>query len=496
MSFQDIIESEIRREAQKLATRYQRYHNNLYLVHQRNIARVSNAPEREVRIPPHWENSRLFNPFYVLKHSKSIAHSITTKLRNRTYQPHVPIIRQITKPSGGTRSIRVYEIPDAALSHYIYKRLLNKNKHRFSSFSYAYREDKNVHFAIQDIAVDLGYYSRLFIAEFDFSDFFGSIRHDYLFDQFNKNGFSVNEDEEFIMRRFLTQYGSVGVPQGTSISLFLANLACWKLDKKLEAIGIKFARYADDSVVWTNDYSRVCQAFEIFHSFSIETGVSINLRKSDGINLLLKEGLKSEFGIPKTHFSFLGYKLSVGRVSVSDKAISKIKKQISYLLYRNLIQPLLGEQLRALIIPSNNEDPGFLVGISQVRRYLYGNLSESYLAGYLRGVHSTIIFKGIMSFYPLVNDEDQLKSLDGWLVGVIYRCLCKRARLLRQRNYNRDNQFPFNVRKNELLDRCQGLLTIPSFLRIYQAIQRGILAEGIEGVVQSADDPYGYQNEI
>lgn len=55
-----------------------------------------------------------------------------------------------------------------------------KNRHRFSLFSYAYRNDRNVHFAIQDISVELSQGSRIFVAEFDFSKFFDSNSHKYL----------------------------------------------------------------------------------------------------------------------------------------------------------------------------------------------------------------------------------------------------------------------------------------------------------------------------
>jgi hypothetical protein len=501
MAFVDVVEKEIRREAGKLAERYQAYHNGLYLSHQRDVERIDQAPARVVQKPAYWSENRLFNPFYVLKHSKPIARSIARKLQAGDYVPHAPVIRCVPKPTGAPRSVSVYQIPDAAVSHLFYERLLEKNRHRLSAFAYAYRRDKNVQFAIQDIAVDLRYYSRLFIAEVDFSDFFGSIEHEYLFAQLHQNGFLISAEDETVIRSFLTAHGPRGIPQGTSISLFLANLVCWRLDKRLESIGLKFARYADDSVIWSPDYGKICQAFEAINEFSSDAGVAVNARKSEGISLLTRQGLRSEFGQTKHFFSFLGYKIAVDRVSIGEKAVLKIKKQISYLLYRNLIQPLRATPLRALVIPANNEDKGFLVALSQVRRYLYGNLSEEYLAGYLRGVHTSISFKGIMSFYPLVDDEEQLRKLDGWLVGAIHRTLRKRARLLQGHGYNRNDQFPFHVRRNDLVPSCgavvingKRLLTIPSFLRIFRAIRKGVVASGIESAMNPHSGAYEYND--
>lgn len=498
MALHDIIEAEIRREADKLAVRHQQYHNGTHLAYVRDTERLAAPPAKVIHTPAYWGQSRRFNPFYVLKHSRPIAISIARKLQNGTYSPRPAVIRAVPKGDGTTRSVNVYEIPDAAISHFYYNRLLEKNRHRFSAFSYAYRSDKNVQFAIQDIAVDLAYHARLFIAEFDFSDFFGSIEHPHLFQQLHENGFLVTHDEETVIRSFLRAHGPKGIPQGTSISLFLANLVCWRLDKKLELIGVKFARYADDSVIWTTDYTRICKSFEAIQEFSGEAGVPINIEKSKGINLLVKKGFKSEFAKTKYAFDFLGYRLAVGKTSIGKKAVLKIKRQISFLLYENLIQPLLGPQLKAISIPANNQDHGFLVAISQVRRYLYGNLTEEKLANYLQGGASRISFKGIMSFYPLVNDEDQLRSLDGWLVAVIHRCVAKRASLLRHWNFDRDNQFPFNVTKAEIVARCatpvvhgKPLLSIPSFLRIYRAIQKGVVAGGIEASAPPHEDSSG-----
>lgn len=166
-------------------------------------------------------------------------------------------MHSILKAGGGVRNVHVYQIPDAAVSNFYFGRLLAKNCHRFSSFAYAYRRDRNVHFAIQDIAADLRYCSRLFIAEFDFSNFFGSIAHDYLFAQFDQNGFFISDDERAVIRSFVQSSGSAGIPQGTSISLFLANMACWRLDKELEKLGVKSNRHSDTRQTPGSSFARL-----------------------------------------------------------------------------------------------------------------------------------------------------------------------------------------------------------------------------------------------
>lgn len=487
MSFQAALQRTIEDEAGKLAERFHRYHNRLERAHQREVKRVTNPAKKQILIPKHWTKDKKFNPFYVARHSGAIARSMVAKIQAGNYKPFPPEIRTIPKAGGGSREVTVFQIPDAALSNLLYRELLAKNKHRFSPYSYAYRDDRNAHFAVQDIAVDLRYYSRLFVCEVDFSNFFGSIRHDYLFAQFGKNGFLISESEQNLIRAFLSlQNDGKGVPQGSAISLFLANLACWEMDKALEREGIKFARYADDTIMWSSDYSQICRALAIVTDFSSKSGVSINFKKSDGISLLARPGLKTELMHFKHDVDFLGYRIGVDRVGIKQKSVQKIKRRISYLIYRNLIEPLKPAQLRAVSIPANGRDDGFLAAVMQVRRYLYGNLTEKKLYRYLKGHTRRLQFKGLMSFYPLVDDEKQLRELDGWLLATFERALRLRAKLLLDKGFDRRNQFPFNAAGKALLEACARQtighsrpLRLPSFLRVYLAVKLGLISSGI-----------------
>ncbi|WP_369361786.1 reverse transcriptase domain-containing protein [Priestia megaterium] len=498
---EDIINS-IHDFAKKKVIQYENYHNYLELEFQRNQRRVKNPPSKIVKKPHHWEIDKKYNPYYVLKHYKKIGNTIFNKLINNKYEPYEPYINYVDKKgSNKKRAVYIYQIPDEAISHYFYKRLLSKNKHRFSSFSYAYRNDRNVHFAIEDIGLDIKASSRTFVAEFDFKDFFGSINHDYLINQFDKNGFLISEFEKKVIVSFLSNMkNNQGIPQGTSLSLFLANLACWKLDRDLEKEGLRFARYADDTIIWAEDYNKISKSFEFINEFSKEAGVEINLLKSEGISTLSKEGLPSELVSNKHYVEFLGYKLSSDNISIRPSSVNKIKREISYILYKNLIQPLNGPELRSVFIPGNNEDRDFVTAIMQVRRYLYGNLNENMLRNYLNGSFKKLNFKGIMSFYPLLDDEEQLKRLDRWLLSTIMNTLKKREKLLLEWGHYRSDQFPFNLNGHELLQECKkrkiknkkGIMEIPSFLRIYHAIKQNVITVGIERTMNPNGKEYDY----
>lgn len=497
MSLELQLKERIVAECTKLIERHHTYHNHLHREWLRNRGRIASAPAKEIKVPEYWGLDPKFNPFHVRRNATAIAMSIARKIAARSYAPNAPHRKKIPKPGGGERELTVYQIPDAAVSSYLYSRLLAKNRHRFSSFSYAYRNDRNVHFAIQDIAVDLAQNARTFIAEFDFSDFFGSIDHTFLFAQLHENGFLVSQEEEDVIRAFLRDRER-GIPQGTSLSLFLANLVCWKLDKSLEKTGLKFARYADDTVIWSPSYAAICESFNIVNAFSREARVSINVKKSDGISLLAKDGLAAEIA-SKSSFNFLGYAIGVDRVSVRDKTIQRIKKQVSYLLYRNLVQPLKSTPLKGLVIPANNRDKALLTALMQIRRYLYGGLLHRDMVAYIQGRRKTLHFKGVMSFYPLLNDVEQLRALDGWLVSIIDRCVQARSRLLLSHGFDRRHSFPFNVQRQDILTKYRRksvagkpLLEVPSFKLIYRALQRGVVEAGIERVMHPESSKYGY----
>lgn len=490
----------IRKEAEKLAARHNGYHNYTYQEHERRKKRFNQTTPKSINEPECWDLDRKFNPYYVLKHYKQIGRSIKKKILDGTYTPNTPFVRTKETGNGKRRTLTIYQIPDAAVSNYLYYKLLSKNKHRFSQYAYAYRDDKNVHYAIQDIALDLKNCDRVFLAEYDFSDFFGSISHDYLFSQMDKNGFVITQKERVLIKRFLPTNG-VGIKLGTSISLFLANLVCWQLDKNLELEGLRFARYADDTIIWSNDYNKICTAHRIISDFSELSKVNVNKAKSSGISLLTCDSSCSELAKTKNAIEFLGYQISTEKTSIKEKSCNRIKSKISYILYQNLIQPLkdgLGNANKASL-PNEDYDPALTVAISQIRRYLYGDLTDDKIIKYLNNTYKKLDFKGLMCFYPLVNDEEQLKALDGWLSHTILTFLKRRNEIL-----TACSVIPSTIPTasyGQFLEYCSsheikgvvGICKIPSFVRIYKAIQKGINTYGLKSIINPNSSRYEYE---
>lgn len=489
-----ILYQDIARQAIQIKERFELYHNNIERWHQRVSSIYTSPPNKIITVPVEWDEDPKFNPYYILKRNAQISKSVARNILNENYKPNPPYYKTIPKKGGGTRKLSIYQIQDSAVSYRMYKNLLQKNKHRFSSFSYAYRDDRNLHFAIEDISSEVKTTPRIFVAEFDFKKFFDSIQHEYLFKQLKSNSFNVSSVEENIIKAFIDNKEKKGIPLGTSISLFLANVVCWKLDRQLENLGIRFARYADDTIIWTKNYEKISRAFDVIYKFSEESGIEINFNKSDGISLLKRKEMSTEFTNHKEFIEFLGYKISTENISIKNSSIEKIKNHISSLLYKNLLQPLNSVPIHSSNIPRGGRDKNFLSAMMEVRRYLYGNLTEETLRKYMNGTYKVLRFKGVMSFYPLITDIDLLKNLDRWLLSTILNVVeLRRKKLVASVPHFIDYQPPFMLDKDELLEHCKktiivgksGLLEIPSFLRIYNALNYGVNNYGVEVVMNS-----------
>ena len=159
-------------------------------------------------------------------------------------------------------------------------------------------------------------------------------------------------------------------------------------------------------------------------------GVQLNFVKSEGIRIICPEGLQAEFKA-KSSVSFVGYNIGPKIISMRRSTLKRAQDWMSYLIYSNLLQePKRGKLLKARLV--NGIDQDYRILLIQLRRYLYGELSESQLRKYVARQTPLMRYHGLMSFYPIVNDEALLKELDGWLLNSVHRALRLRAKLFRK----------------------------------------------------------------
>ncbi len=344
--------------------------------------------------------------------------------------------------------------------------------------------------------------------QFDFESYFDSIPHVYIKKIVDNFGIiSASSVEKGVLKAFLeheyairSRYTAgkferkqqVGAPQGSSISLFVANLTNDALDKRIEGVNGQFVRYADDVVAIASTYEDALRIEQCFHDHCRESGLKINFVKSDGIRLLSPKSDNEIATIGK--FKFLGYDFYNDGCAISERSVSRIKSKISRLIQIYLIQYIdkYGFNHKRCLLSSNL--PFFdwdLMGlVSEVRNYLYGGCTEYQIKQLLYAGRRIPPMRGLMSFYALVDKKENLQRLDGWFVNTL-RCALNKRRIIL------NNKYGWNYPKfsNESLTKGswydpkfdeEGVFEpdprLPSFVRGWRGARKYYLTFGLNGV--------------
>lgn len=498
----------------RLVREHETYAKSVHDENRRRLRRTTRVPELlPLRRPATWAFDSGFNPYIVRARHVRIAHAITAQLRDRSYAPRPPAGFLVPKPGGGERKINTFQIADEVVSNRMLRSLTRKNLPRFSARAYAYRPDIGPHDAISYVATEFGREHRLFVAEYDFSKFFDTVEHDFLLEALDRMNLTRTPLEQYVIERFLeapepyldktaksveNPTRERGIPQGTSLSLFLANVAAAELDRGLERLGVGFVRYADDTLIWSTDYGRIGEAASILHEASSQMGSPINTEKSPGIRLLSKaETIRVEMSSTK-EVEYLGHQIGLRGVRMKETAVERIKKRIGNLIYANLLlEPLkLTQDMTRL----SGVDRDYVTLVWQLRRYLYGPLTENEIRSFQRGAIPPMSFEGVMSFFPLVDDDVGLRELDEWIAAQVWLALRKRARLLAAPGTKLP--LPHSLTKEQLIgfqttsSRTGGAidLRMPSVRKIATAIKLAVSTHGL-GVVSGRAPLYLYGQE-
>jgi len=388
---------------------------------------------------PRWKLDQQFNPFYVRSKLGSLSHAIEAAIKAKSYQPRPSLNISIPKDGGGRRRISIYTVPDAAVGTWLHHRLHNRNSALLSDSAFGYRSDKNANDAIRCVADAVSGASRLFIVEYDFARFFDSVNHAYLLGILKKH-FQVRADEMAALKALLSgafgdekghkkrvfTHRQTGIPQGNTISLFLANAVCYELDETLDSLGVVFARYADDIVVVAKTYLKACGAANCILKWSAESRVAINHNKSDGVSLLIPEGsgeIRS-----KNSLVFLGCEISSSRICPAAKRITRLKQKIARIVFQHLIQAPKKRTFSKKRIQAD-VDWDLVTCVNDIRKILYGRLTEKEITDGLAGAAPLKAVRSHMSGFAMVDTPDRFRELDGWLVGVLARAYAMRASL-------------------------------------------------------------------
>lgn len=124
-----------------------------------------------------------------------------------------------------------------------------------------------------------------------------------------------------VMEDGVVQSATLGTPQGGVLSPLLANIALNFLDWRLDELGYRFVRYADDFVVLCRTERQAKEARQAVEEFLQPLGLSLSPEKTRVTSF--REG-----------FSFLGFDLTSTSAKMRAKSVEKFKMRIRDLTVR------------------------------------------------------------------------------------------------------------------------------------------------------------------
>lgn len=349
----------------------------------------------------------------------------------------------------------VFSVPDAAVANLFYRKLRDKNRNLFSPFSYAYMKDRGLF----DAVIQLRSYlvgGKKYVIQFDFAKYFDSIDHKYIEHLFNRTNFNVSDTEKYLIREFLKHPISdakdyafdsaekrlTGVPQGSSLSLFLANMAGHELDRRLESTNGQFVRFADDIVAITNSHDDALNVLKSFDDHCRYSGIAINHEKSPGISIL-ESAVKSE---KRTFFlndgdgneideigdfDYIGHKFLPDKIMLSTRGMKRTRRRVAKIIYLHLLYTLKKfKRFDLSRVRGQHFDWDLVTCVNEVRKFIYGGLKQSEIMSFVSGDGRLGKMRGFIGFCPLMDSIEQFRELDGWLLDVIRRALTERYRLI------------------------------------------------------------------
>ena len=187
---------------------------------------------------------------------KAHGQDLINQILSREYQP-LPVRRvEIPKPNGGVRKLGIPTVVDRIVQQAIVQKLSPIFEPTFSECSYGFRPERRCQDAI-DRTLGLINQGYEWIVDLDLEKFFDSVPQDKLIRIVDN--VAKDSDVTALIHRFLRagvmvnghfEETNLGTPQGGNLSPLLSNIYLNELDKELERRQLRFARYADDCVIF------------------------------------------------------------------------------------------------------------------------------------------------------------------------------------------------------------------------------------------------------
>jgi RNA-directed DNA polymerase len=333
--------------------------------------------------------------------------ALMRELKSGSFQPR-PLRRVFISKNREQTEFRPIGIPVVKdrVAQEILRRLLDPIfRPSFHPASFGFIQGRNAHMAIGH-ALERHAQGDKFVVDADIKGFFDNLPHQVILEAIRDrvaDGKVLNLLERFL-RCGVLENGRLlattrGTPQGGVISPLLANIVLNHLDWQIDKLGYRFARYADDFVIFCQTRSQAEEALTHATAVLAQLGLALSPEKTK----------ITTYG---KGYSFLGFILSARSRRIRPKSLEKFK-----------------DKVRALTIRKHNLD---LEAVARLNR----------------------VIRGVAQYFcaPFATNREAFHKLDSWVR--------MRLRAMKFKRKNTNDNYKLRIKTFET---AYHLLSLESF---------------------------------